>query len=103
MPTVPKPDLVQIEWIFYDACGGHSHTQDVLLCWQVVRRRHPVYLHQVAGTHIPFTSRNFGMSGRETQNLEGGILRLGYGRLMDTAQNFIIKQLQPKKTNPLWK
>lgn len=53
MPTVPKPDLVQIKWILYDACSGHSNTQDVLLCGQVVWRRHPVYLHQVAARQGP--------------------------------------------------
>jgi hypothetical protein len=30
---LPEDDVFQVEWIFYDASGGHSNTKHILLCW----------------------------------------------------------------------
>lgn len=44
---LPKSDFLQIEGVFYDAGGGHSHTENVLFGRQIVRRGHAVYFLQV--------------------------------------------------------
>lgn len=45
---LPKYYTVQVKGIFYDSCGRHSDSQDVLQCWQIVVFRNSFQTVKVA-------------------------------------------------------
>ena len=43
----PEPYLLQVEGVLDYSCGGHPHSQNILLGGQVVGQSYPVYVCQV--------------------------------------------------------
>ena len=43
----PEPYLLQVEGVLDYSCGGHPHTQNILLGREVVGQSYPVYVCQV--------------------------------------------------------
>ena len=53
---LPEGNTVDREGVLIDSSSGHSHSEDILFCWDIVIRTYPIKIVQVTMT----TNKNYG-------------------------------------------